>query len=325
VTRTVRFIKRIVSRTRMRFKAGVVILAYHRVACLPDYAYPIVVTPDNFAQQMKVIQKHFYPMSLLELAGAIQRQRLPNRGVVVTFDDGYADVYANASPILKELQIPATIFVTTGNIDSQREFWWDELERIFSLPNCLPDKLQITLAGKQFEWALSTLPDRGKVRREIHRVLRPLSCDERAMAIKMLTKWADISEVGRDHYRTMTSAELIEVSQSGLIDLGGHTVSHPMLSALSPEEQEVEIVNGRKRLEAIIGRQQQTFSYPYGSSGDYDHNTVDIVRSAGFTAACTTCEATVRYGVDNYNLPRYGVGDWGADFFRSRLEHWFNQ
>jgi hypothetical protein len=70
------------------------------------------------------------------------------------------------------------------------------------------------------------------------------------MAIKVLAKWADISEVGRDHYRTMTSAELIEVSQSGLIDLGGHTVSHPMLSALSPKNKK------QKSLTAVSGWKQ---------------------------------------------------------------------
>ena len=69
---------------------------------------------------------------------AVSGGDVPSAGVVVTFDDGYADNFHNAKPLLERYEIPATVFVTTGYLQDQREFWWDELERILLQPGTLP-------------------------------------------------------------------------------------------------------------------------------------------------------------------------------------------
>jgi peptidoglycan/xylan/chitin deacetylase (PgdA/CDA1 family) len=300
-----------------------VILAYHRVDVLPTCPYPLAVSPRNFARQMEYIRQSCQPLPLLDLVTAGSSKRFPRRAVVITFDDGYVDVYTKARPILDYLQIPATIFVTVGNIDTEREFWWDELERIFLLPPDLPKSLRLCVGGEQFEWELNSDRQRREVRHRVHRLLRPLDAEERQALIGKLLRWAGLTDGGRSGYRTMTSAELIELSRQGLFEIGGHTVTHPVLSTLAPAAQRAEIINGRRRLEALTGRQVQTFSYPYGSARDYDEETVEILRSAGFVAACTTQEATLSNGMDYFRLPRYGVGDWDISLFRKRLEHWF--
>lgn len=101
-----------------------IILMYHRVNILPGYIFPISVTQDNFRNHMAYLRQSFNPIRLEDLAIAVKNKSIPRGAVAVTFDDGYADNYFNALPILKEFQFPATIFVSSGYIDKKNEYWW---------------------------------------------------------------------------------------------------------------------------------------------------------------------------------------------------------
>ena len=106
---------------RRCFTPGAVILLYHRVAALPEDPYSLAVTPDRFCQHLEYISQTCSPMPLSDLVDAMRSRDLPRRAVAVTFDDGYSDNYWEAHPLLESAQIPATIFVTSDQVDSTRD------------------------------------------------------------------------------------------------------------------------------------------------------------------------------------------------------------
>ncbi|HET9531812.1 MAG TPA: polysaccharide deacetylase family protein, partial [Blastocatellia bacterium] len=115
---------------RKRLDRRAVILMYHRVAEVRSDPWSLCVTPQHFAEHMEILRRHARPISLRELTGALREGSVPRRSVVVTFDDGYLDNLKNARPLLERYDIPATFFIATGYLGGEREFWWDELERM---------------------------------------------------------------------------------------------------------------------------------------------------------------------------------------------------
>lgn len=298
---------------------------YHRVANLPDYSYPIVVKPENFRKQIKYLRQAYQPISLDELALSVKGKSIPRRAIVLTFDDGYADNYTNALPVLDEYQVPATIFVSSGYIDKTKEYWWDDLERIFLSLESIPENLNLSIGGNEYKWTLENMEQRRSVRAELRNLIKPLLPQERDSIIEELVKWSGAGINGREPHRSMTREELKQLSKSQYIQIGGHTVNHPQLGVLPKELQYQEIMQGCDELTAITGLPVNTFSYPFGEDEDYSLDTLEIMRSIGFSAACTTHPARVVPGVDLLRLPRFAVGDWDLGVFRQELERYFNK
>ena len=147
-------LRRVAGWVRNRFARGVVILLYHRVAELDSDPQLLGVTPRHFAEHLEVLQRYGHPIYLRALAKSLQDGYVPHRTVVVTFDDGYADDLYNAKPLLERHDIPATVFLTSGCIGSNREFWWDEVDRLLLQPGTLPETLCLRINGRSTQWEL---------------------------------------------------------------------------------------------------------------------------------------------------------------------------
>lgn len=112
----------------------------------------------------------------------------------------------------------------------------------------------------------------------------------------------------------LSGDEIRELAGRG-IAIGGHTLTHPRLSALRPEDQEREIVGCKSELEQILGGPVAAFAYPYGSALDYDAATVERVRRAGYTVACSNRYGYNRPGADRFTLRRIWID--GTDTLES--------
>lgn len=123
----------------------------------------------------------------------------------------------------------------------------------------------------------------------------------------------------RDMFRPVTEAELVELD-SGIVEVGAHTMSHPLLPRLSPDNQYAEIVTSKEYLEDLLDRPVDAFSYPFGGRSA---QTVDAVARAGFESAVTTVQETTTAYNNSYELPRFDVKDWAGDEFEGRLRRWF--
>ncbi|MCE7985827.1 MAG: hypothetical protein DYG89_32010 [Caldilinea sp. CFX5] len=316
----VRRLKSAIKRSRWFCEPKALILIYHRIADESLRPNWLAVSPDNFAGHLAYIRQRCRPLRLLELVEAIQKQSVPDRSVVVTFDDGYRDNLTQALPLLEANQVPASVFVTTGFVDNQREFWWDDLARLIQSAHNKPPSLTLTVQGRIYHWATDTEQQRQQTRLELDTLIAPLPAQTKEALLNELARWSGLPRDVRPAYRTMTAAELQTLAQSPYIDIGAHTVTHPLLPTLSLMEQRDEICRSSHQLAALLQRPIHAFAYPNGAFTD---ETAQIVRDAGFCAACTTRRGAVQNNDDCFLLRRYNVNDWDIATFQQHLESWF--
>ena len=338
-------VRRAVGRLGGRSDGKVLILLYHRVASLKSDPWGLAVTPDRFAEHLEVLRQQARPMRLAELSEALRDGRLPGRSVVVTFDDGYFDNLHNAKPLLERHDVPATVFVAAGFVGFKREFWWDELGRLLLRPGLLPDTLSLSIEGKTYHWELGeaaeyTVEDfrshrgwrawnksptpRHSLYVSLCKLLRPIGEGERKSKLDELRGWVIAAPERSPNHRPMSPAEIGKLDQGGLVEVGAHTVTHPVLSALPPVSQRREIARSKTRLETISDHPVTSFAYPYGKPHEYTPETVDLVRRAGFECACSSFAGVVRRSNDRLQLPRVYVRNWGGDRLARQLGKWFD-
>lgn len=346
IIRSLRALRQSSRRIRTRISPCAVVLLYHRIAELALDPQLLCVMREHFAEQLEVIRRNGYcAMGVSELAQRLRTGNLPHRAVVMTFDDGYVDNLNNAKPLLERYDMPATVFVTAGYVGCDREFWWDELERLLLQQTKLPDILRLNVRGKSYQWALSEAVHHGKddnirnrrwnvlakgspsPRHEIYRtlcqVLGPMSRTGRDAVLAELAEWVGDQLTVRSDYCPMTPDELIRLADGEFIEIGAHTMTHPILAGLAPAAQKAEVIDSKKTLESILGRRISAFSYPFGGRNDYTSDTVRLVRDAGYDCACSNFPGLVTPKSDSYQLPRFLVRDWDGEEFAYRLDGYF--
>lgn len=317
------------------------ILLYHRVAESTTDPQLLCVSPKHFAEHLDVLQRYYHSLSMRSLSRRLTSDLRLTRGIAITFDDGYADNFHNAHPLLKATGVPATVFVTAGKIDSNQEFWWDELERVLLSTPQLPDQLTLAINGQIYHWdfpennidnfcngswhVLKTCKPtpRQTAYMEMAKFLRSMEGDVREALLVKLFDWAGIERNGRTDNRALTSDELRVLARDGIVEISAHTMTHPVLSALSIESQRQEIVESKQELEKLLDQPVFGFSYPFGGRTDYTNDTVRIVKDAGFEYTCSNFSGHIYRKTDPYQLPRFVVRDWDGDEFKRQLEKWF--
>jgi peptidoglycan/xylan/chitin deacetylase (PgdA/CDA1 family) len=311
-------IKKTSRKLRRLFRPGAIILNYHRIANIASDPY--CVAPETFAQHLEYVQRTCHPMHLLDMVNAVQRGSLPKRAVVITFDDGYVETLQQAYPLLACAQVPATVFVIAGDINCPPRSREDFLEQLLIHMTSAPPRLQLRIRGEEYDWVIGGAEQRQRAYTAIFQIMCAISTVEQIEVLNDLATWAGLCGTEHPGYCAMTSTELVLLTQDGLVELGAHTVSHPVLSTLSPKAQRSEIAGSREMLEAIIRKPVQTFAYPHGQEEDFTKETAEIVKAAGFRVACTTIPGAVEGSPDLFRLPRHYVGNWDQETFRKNLE-----
>jgi len=284
-------------------------------------------------------------MRLQQMSQALIDGNLPDRAVVVTFDDGYADNLYNAKPALERYNVPATFFLTTGYIGHKREFWWDELDRLLLQPAKLPNTLRLSVNGSTYQWKLGRAANYSKITswrarywrarngipasrhrlwRSLSELLHALAEGERRQVLDTLLMWADAEPMVRPSHRPLSLKEVDILAKGELVEVGAHTITHPALSTLPVASQRDEILGSKARLEEVLNHPVTSFAYPYGTRSDYTAETVAIVREAGFACACSNFADIVERSTDRFQLPRIPVFNWDGKAFAKRLSGWIN-
>jgi peptidoglycan/xylan/chitin deacetylase (PgdA/CDA1 family) len=310
-------------------------LLYHRVCDSPSDPWQLSVTPGHFAQNLEIIRKKWRPVALGALVRRLREGKRLDRAVAVTFDDGYADNLHRALPLLERYDVPATVFVTTGCLDRAAGFWWDELESLLLRAGELPPTLDLRINGKQFHWDLGAAarrpnshpglcwkadakpPDaRCALYRSLWQLLRPLPEGERHAVLGEIRRWAGTEKRDDPDHRTLAPEDVRSLAAGGLVEVGAHTATHPVLAGLPAACQRKEIQQSKLCLEAILDRPVVSFSYPYGlPAREYTAETVDLVREAGFAVACSSAAGLLGRHTDPYQLPRISIPDCDGETF----------
>lgn len=335
-------VRRIVQRIQRRVAPKGLILMYHRVTEVPLDPWNLCVTPARFAEHLEVLQNYTIPTRLQQLVEAHQRECSPHRTVAITFDDGYIDNLYQAKPLLENYAVPATVFVSTGYLGQNREFWWDELEHLLLQSDSLPEELCLTLNGQMYQWKLGEATQRNEAYNQydyatqtwadqtgtrlalyysIWQHLQPLAEAERLNAIDEIRAWVKAEATIRSTHRPLVPEEIVLLAADGLVDIGAHTVTHPFLSAHPTHVQRDEIRQSKADLEGLLARPVVSFAYPFG---DYTSETARLVQDAGFVCACSTAAGTVWQQSDRFQLPRVEVQNWTGEEFAQRLLRWLN-
>lgn len=315
---------------------GGLILLYHRVASLATDPQWLSVPPALFAEHLEAVKRSGQVISLSELIAAMARGRVPRRAIVVTFDDGYLDNLQNAKPLLERHGVPATVFVTTGAATRVDESYWDELDRLLLQRTSLPQMLRVMIAGHEQVWELGvsaaaggwnvSRPPPGPAERayaELCLLMKPLTDDQRTAVLDQIRAQLGRAPAIRPSHEMMTPNQWSELADGGLVEIGAHTRTHPMLSQLPTGDQEREIRESKSALEERLGQRVRAMAYPFGTRADYSETTVRLTRDAGYDAACSNFSGIVRARTDRYQLPRTLVRDWPADELERRIGQWF--
>lgn len=320
------------------------ILVYHRVAEATVDPWALGVSPAHFAQQLQALTTIGNPISLRDLVNAKSDRDLPTRPICITFDDGYADNLYAAKPALEAYRVPGTVFVTPGYLGVPENLWWDELAKLILDPATRQEEVSLTLHGRHYVYTFppetgdSGGPDPNNMWRAwetapgprqtaylaIHTMLTRLPDSDREKALQQLRRGAKPYADRRQH-RCLTEDELRELASGGLVEIGAHTLTHPVLSALPADQQQHEIGGSKRRLEALTGKTITSFAYPYGKKNHYTSQTVKIVRASGFACACSNFGGLVTRTSNRFVLPRFQPMDWDGDRFADVVNGWFRE
>lgn len=279
-------------RRRATGRTAIFILMYHRVdSRWKPFAEP-PVRPKDFEKQVQFLKKHFAILDLTELA---QLKDRPRKDVVVlTFDDGYRDNYTHVYPVLKECKVPATIFLATDYIGTDRLFWYDQVSWALHNASRSPDFGALLDGGtpadiveelRSFFGSPDTSEDTVA---SLVIKLKALPEVTRTAVIEKVTELCGVKNRPTGEDRAMLNwGEVREMAKNG-VSFGSHTKSHPKLSAIPVDQARAEIVGSKSMIENEIQKPVTTFAYPYGKTEDYSDEIVNILSVEGFELACST-------------------------------------
>lgn len=288
------------------------ILIFHRVVERPDPLDPDLPVADEFERRMRWIRGWF---NVLPLGVAVERLfdgTLPSRAMAITFDDGYADNEVIAAPILSRLGLTATFFVSTGYLDGGC-MWNDRvIESMRAFPR---DSIDLgTLGLGQHE--LASLTDRCVATDAVLDAIKHLNPADRLAATDAIVDMAGRPPMPR---LMMSPDQVRNLVRQGM-QVGGHTVTHPILNCLGPTEAYAEVRDGKLALERMLGQPIQLFAYPNGNPEvDYRTEHARMVAECGFTAAVSTAWGAASRQSDRFQLPRFTPWDRTKYRFGARL------
>jgi peptidoglycan/xylan/chitin deacetylase (PgdA/CDA1 family) len=264
------------ARRRLRHRAfpGAAVLCYHGVRTGQETERfpiaPLHVLESELDEQLRVISGECQPVDLETLLAAVRGEKeLPERAVLVTFDDGYRSMLRRAAPLLERYRVPATMFLCTGPLETQRWFWFDA----------------VALAEGDDAVERWKRTDIG-------------AWEKRLAAVGPADPESPCAPLTVDEAR--------ELARRPGISIGAHSVWHPILANCSPERQRQEMEGSARQLESWLGARPLVFAYPNGAPQlDFDAATLDLARAAGFVAAFSTRPGFARPTEDPFALPRF--------------------
>jgi peptidoglycan/xylan/chitin deacetylase (PgdA/CDA1 family) len=306
---------------RTFFPSHLAILMYHGIISTPlvvrNWCF---LDRSFFISQIQYLKKYFQLLSLSEAVKRMKNGGISRPTAVVTFDDGFQNNYDLAFPILREMGVPATIFLVTGLVNTDDTVWFCRLNQTLTKTKRLA-----------FEWHgdrvdLSDPLSKAEAAEIIQEKLKEYPHPDLLAEVRWITR-----ELGDEPtapipvgspFRILSGEAIREMAASGLIEFGAHTHNHAILSRLSLGEQRNEIYRSVKAVHELTGRPCQLFAYPNGRGQDYDGGSMKILEECGVRASVTTIEGPNGMMIPLMELRRYGVGaDMSLPHFQLKANH----
>lgn len=307
----VNFISRIINQNKL------LVLTYHNFkndeAAIKWNPYDNKCTGiEKFKQQLNYLKKKYHFITIDDLLLAIEHKlRLPKNSLLITIDDGYESNYTLVFPVLKLLNIPVVIFIVTSFIENKIPLWTDRLDHSLNSTG----KPVLNIEKSKFD--LTTTKNKILSAHLIRKLLKKFTSEKLFTTITKIEKqleappYNDLTKEKK--YRPLSWEQITEMSNSGLVTIGGHTDSHPYLSALNSEQQDQEIARSKKIIEDKTKKPCKIFAYPFGDKGSYNTKTQKILKKNGFIAAFTTLHGHFNLSKNSLKIKRVSIDDRDQD------------
>lgn len=282
------------------------IYMFHMVRPKGDLLAPIDelrVSPEYFEAFLRDQQKRLDFISINDLPARMSNKQRGNKPFgIITFDDGYADNFTYAYPILKELNIPFVIYVSAGLVNEGKTIWNYPLiiERIIK-KNC-----ELNIGGQKYDCV--TEDQKKDSFRQLKSVLFSLPYEHQKVEFKRL--FADYLKESVFPNDTLTWEQIEELSKDPLCTIGCHTMTHCRLAITDAAALDYELCESKKILEKHIGKSVEQLSYPYGWKTDVSDAAIEYAKKCGYKTAARSFGGPVRKkDYDMYQLKRIMVNE----------------
>jgi peptidoglycan/xylan/chitin deacetylase (PgdA/CDA1 family) len=264
----------------LRFAGFATIFVLHRVVRDGDIVLdPALAVTEEFldAAVSHVIRRGYEVVSLDELYNRIQARSFAQPMVVFTFDDGYRDNGTIASKVFERYRVPWSLYLTTGFPDRTCHYWWGALER------ALLDRetFDLEMPNLRRKFGISSLA----AKRAAYRTINRVGLEDGARLSSYLAERYNVDGPALLAEAALSWADVKGLISGGLLELGGHTVSHPALTQLETDDARREIAGCRSRIREMTGIEVSHFAHPYGAAAARDYA---LVRQEGFKTATGT-------------------------------------
>jgi peptidoglycan/xylan/chitin deacetylase (PgdA/CDA1 family) len=271
--------------------------------------FGMTVSVEEFAWQIHYFKKHYNPISFQQFSDWYFRgHALPPRPVLITFDDGHANNLRFALPVLQQEQITAVCFVLTGELGSSRQTWFED-----AYYRLMFSKVQSWSLRNGECWPLQTRQQRAAACGRFFSLCRTLSEAEQKQELRLLQSQLPVPAIAVDgelggRFEFLSHEDVRRLSENG-IEIGSHTITHPILGALEPENARCEIADSKSALERLLGKTVRAFAYPFGAPGlDFMPRDEALVKESGYALAFAGEGGFVTRSSNQFALPRIGIG-----------------
>jgi len=293
-------------------RARLSVLIFHRVLSEPDPLFPDEMHARRFDELCAWLASWFKVMALDEAVKHLKAGTLPAGAASITFDDGYADNHRVAMPILQRHGLSATFFIATGFLDGGR-MWNDTV--IESVRQSQTSGLDLSALGLA-HYSIESLGEKRAAIANLIGQIKYLPVEKRIAVSEAL---AQLAKARPSEDLMMTSHEVKAMRLAGM-QIGAHTVSHPILAGLADEQARQEILGSKSFLERLLGERIGLFAYPNGKPNeDFSPQTVALVRCLDFDAAVSTQWGASSKQDDMFQIRRFTPWDKTRSRFGLRM------
>ena len=303
---------------RLANRHGGLILKYHRFSEGPDAR---AISRRAFTEHLRYLSRRYTIVDLRAMVAHLSAGSRPSRPfAAITIDDGHADAYDIALPVLRQFGTPATLFVVTGFLDGTCWLWADHVRYVIA--RTTRPRVSLQLGTESMNLTLEDRDDRVAAASRINDRLKQLPEHVRRDALNTTAcaLGVEIPSLPPAEYAPITWAQALEM-KANRIAVEPHTVTHPILTKVSAEQLRREVTESKARVEEMLGGRATTFCYP---SGRWNRGVREIVEGAGYECVVTTSAGFNPPGIDPYCLRRFSADEALARFAKttSGFENW---
>ncbi len=285
------------------------ILMYHGVVKHQDLSLSVNhISVSDFEKHLEYFSRNFKIISLEEAFDNYRSGKATKRkSLVITFDDGYENNYLNAYPLLKKYNFPATIFVTSQCLlNPERLLWYDQLDLCKSVINYEKfSKREIQLSSQDENGTLKI--------RDIHalrRLMKSVNAKDKELILSNVINKDEakdiINKTDPEYYRLLKKDQIREMADSGLIEIGSHTVFHPNLDTLQTKDLEFELNESKKILQLASAKKINSIAFPDGA---YNQDVKRMAEKAGYQNLLAAEYKIQEDKADKGILPRLSISN----------------